>query len=227
VKVEVADSGVGIGDEQKARLFSAFREAGGGGRDFGGPGLGLAISKRLAEMMGGNMRVKSEPGKGSVFSFTLKAKRGEEAALPAEAEEPLGSFAGRRALLAEDVEINREIVLALLEPTGLAIDCAENGRAAVDLFSADPGRYDLIFMDVQMPEMDGLEAARRIRRLEAEMSPDPANARHTPIVAMTAKVFREDIEQCLAAGMDDHLGKPLDMREVAARLRKYLSTNGR
>jgi CheY-like chemotaxis protein len=126
------------------------------------------------------------------------------------------SLAAYRILLAEDVEINREIVLALLEPTGLGIDCAENGSAALELFRRRPERYDMIFMDVQMPEMDGYEATSRIRSLDSPW------AREIPIVAMTANVFREDIERCLEAGMNDHVGKPLDFEEVLACLRKYL-----
>jgi CheY-like chemotaxis protein len=118
-------------------------------------------------------------------------------------------------LLAEDVEINREIVLALLEPTLLTIRCAENGAEAVRMFSAEPGLYDMILMDVQMPEMDGYEATRRIRALD-----DP-RARAVPIIAMTANVFREDIERCLQAGMNDHLGKPLCFEEVLEKLRSY------
>ncbi|MDR2124931.1 MAG: response regulator [Desulfovibrio sp.] len=136
-------------------------------------------------------------------------------------EEPDGQadnpddFTGRCVLLAEDVEVNREIVLALLEPTGITIDCAENGDIAVDLFKAAPGRYDLIFMDMQMPEKDGLQATRSIRALDAP------EAKTIPIVAMTANVFREDIEKCLEAGMNDHLGKPLDFNEVLKILRRY------
>ncbi len=126
-------------------------------------------------------------------------------------------FAGKRILLAEDVEINREIVLALLEPTQLRIDCAKNGRQAVDMFGAAPARYDMIFMDVQMPEMDGYEATRRIRAMPL------AKAQSIPIVAMTANVFREDIEKCLDAGMNGHLGKPLDLDEVLGQLAKYLA----
>jgi PAS domain S-box-containing protein len=125
------------------------------------------------------------------------------------------AFAGYRVLLAEDVEINREIVLALLEPTGLVIDCAVNGLEALQQFSASYEPYDMIFMDIQMPDMDGYEATRRIRALETP----PV---HIPIIAMTANVFREDIEKCLAAGMDDHLGKPLDFNDVLSKLRKYL-----
>jgi CheY-like chemotaxis protein len=114
------------------------------------------------------------------------------------------------------VEINQEIVISLLEPTSLAIECAQNGAQAVRMFSAQPDRYDMIFMDVQMPEMDGYEATRRIRSLAA------ARAKEVPIVAMTANVFREDIEKCLEAGMNDHLGKPLDLGEMFDKLRRYL-----
>jgi CheY-like chemotaxis protein len=125
-------------------------------------------------------------------------------------------FAGRHILLVEDIEINREIALALLEPTGIAADCAENGVQAVAMFSAAPERYDMILMDVQMPEMDGYEATRRIR---ASGRPRAADI---PIVAMTANVFREDVEKCLAAGMNDHVGKPINMDDVLGKLRRYL-----
>jgi signal transduction histidine kinase/CheY-like chemotaxis protein len=126
------------------------------------------------------------------------------------------SFQGRRVLLAEDNEINREIVLALLEPTGLIIECAINGREAVRMFSAAPDSYDLIFMDLQMPEMDGFTATRCIRAL------DIPSAKTIPIVAMTANVFSEDVAHCLEAGMTDHVGKPLEMRVVLEKLRRYL-----
>jgi signal transduction histidine kinase/DNA-binding response OmpR family regulator len=127
-----------------------------------------------------------------------------------------GSFKGYSVLLAEDVEINREIVLALLEPTKLAIACAENGAIALQMFKDNPEKYNMIFMDVHMPEMDGYEATRRIRALEIPQ------AKAIPIVAMTANVFRQDIERCLASGMNDHIGKPLDFDEVLEKLRKYL-----
>jgi len=127
-----------------------------------------------------------------------------------------GVFAGRRILLAEDVEINREIVQTLLEPTELKIDCAENGAEAVRMFGEAPDQYDLIFMDIQMPEMDGYDATRRIRAMN-----DP-KAKTVPIVAMTANVFKEDIEKCLASGMDSHIGKPLDFGEVMSALHSYL-----
>jgi PAS domain S-box-containing protein len=127
-----------------------------------------------------------------------------------------GVFAGRRILLVEDVEINREIVQTLLEPTQLEIDCADNGIEAVRMFSEAPARYDMIFMDIQMPEMDGYEATQRIRSL------DNPKAKTVPIIAMTANVFKEDIEKCLASGMNNHVGKPLDFQEVMNRLHSYL-----
>jgi CheY-like chemotaxis protein len=131
------------------------------------------------------------------------------------------NFESFHILLAEDVDINREIVATLLEPTKLSIDYAENGAEALKMFSADPKKYAMIFMDVQMPEMDGYEATRRIRALEKTLHETEAPKR-TPIIAMTANVFKEDIERCLAAGMDDHVGKPISLDDVLAKLREYL-----
>jgi signal transduction histidine kinase/DNA-binding response OmpR family regulator len=357
ISIEVIDSGIGISGEQQARIFASFEQADSStSRKFGGTGLGLAISKRIVEMMGGNIRVESEPGKGSVFSFTIQAKAvlgehlsllspgvnwsnlrilavdddpeirrffenlaeqfrircdtacdgetaiemietkgsydvyfvdwrmpgmngielsrwitggshagpspvksvvimisvverslmekeargagvtkflskplfpssiadcineclGTETQSTAPPEETAEDFAGFRILLAEDVEINREIVLTILEPTGITIDCAENGAQAVRMFSEAQDKYAMIFMDIQMPEMDGYEATRRIRALGTPES------KRIPVIAMTANVFREDIENCLNAGMDDHVGKPLDFEEVMGKLRKYL-----
>ena len=125
-------------------------------------------------------------------------------------------FKGNKILLAEDVEINREIIEVLVEPTLLEIDCAVNGSEAVAMFEKSPDAYDLILMDVQMPEMDGYEATRRIRALPNE------RAKLIPIIAMTANVFREDVERCLAAGMNNHIGKPLDINEFFGALRRYL-----
>jgi CheY-like chemotaxis protein len=126
-----------------------------------------------------------------------------------------GIFEGHSILLVEDVEINREIVMTLLESTGLKIECAENGLEAVRMFSENPEKYDLIFMDVQMPEMDGYEATRRIRKLNAP------KAQAIPIIAITANVFREDIEKCLESGMDGHVGKPFDIDDILRQLKTY------
>ena len=127
-----------------------------------------------------------------------------------------------KILLAEDVEINREIVLSLLEPTEIVIECAVNGDEAVKMFCASPENYDMIFMDMQMPQMDGLEATRRIRESEVKFEDRNVSRRQIPIIAMTANVFREDIDKCLEAGMNDHIGKPLDFRELIEILRHYL-----
>jgi signal transduction histidine kinase/DNA-binding response OmpR family regulator len=354
LQISVADTGIGISEEQQARLFNAFQQAESGiSRRYGGTGLGLSISKHVVELMGGEIRLESLPGKGSTFTVTvslargsaqqpllapgrdwknvrvlavddmpeareifleiarglgvncdvadgsgaalalvdekgpydiyfvdwrmpgmdgaelasrLKENRGDgsvvimvtaadqadidtgagqtrpdrflskplfpsmvadtineclgvDGAIGHEApqdEDIEGIFRGRCLLLAEDVEINREIVLSLLEPTQISADCVENGLQAVEAFKGDPDRYDMIFMDMQMPEMDGLEATRRIRAL------DIPRAGTIPIIAMTANVFREDIENCLAAGMNGHIGKPLGMDEVLAQLRRYL-----
>ncbi|MDL2275128.1 response regulator [Desulfosarcina sp. OttesenSCG-928-G10] len=143
-------------------------------------------------------------------------KKRPEPRKPDEAVPDEGCFAGKRLLLVEDIDINREIAMALLEHTGIAIDCAENGRVAFDKVKAGLEAYDLILMDIHMPEQDGYETTRQIRSLDA------LKAKIIPIVAMTANVFREDVEKCLAAGMDDHLGKPLDIAEVMTKLKHYL-----
>jgi signal transduction histidine kinase/CheY-like chemotaxis protein len=220
IQVEVRDTGIGIKEEQQSLLFRPFQQVDSiMARKFEGTGLGLAISKRIVELMDGRIWVTSEPGKGSLFAFTVRMKRGKGEKTETDEnrqQDVTGLYKGRRVLLVEDMEINREIVIALLEPTLLEIDCAENGIEAVRIFGEAPQKYDLIFMDVQMPEMDGYEATRRIRAL------DCPNAKTIPIIAMTANVFREDIEKCLNAGMNDHVGKPLAIEEVLDRLYKYL-----
>jgi CheY-like chemotaxis protein/two-component sensor histidine kinase len=353
LRIEVTDNGIGISPEHHDKVFLAFEQAESGtSRNYGGTGLGLVISKRIIELMGGNIRLESELGKGSKFIFTVKVGRGKKnpgsllapgvnwknirilavddmietrnqfqdlfdhhgvkcdvasdgqealdiieergeydiyfidwrmpvmdgieltrriksrgtgrpsvvtmitAADWAQIKEeafkagvdryllkPLfpsmivdsineclgidenknedikageGEFRGKRLLLAEDIEINREILMALLENTGLTIDCAENGKEALDIIEANPDKYNIVFMDVQMPQMDGLEATRCIRALPGHLR------ENLPIIAMTANVFRSDIDACLAAGMDEHLGKPLDIDDVLEKLRKYL-----
>jgi len=232
IEISVSDTGIGINAEQQEHLFNSFQQAEiSTTRRFGGTGLGLAISRNIVEMMGGRIGVKSEPGKGSVFTFTIQAQKGANVTqsflsdgvnrsnlrvLSEEKPALAGLFSGRHILLAEDVEINREIVLALFEPTQVEIDCAENGVEAVQKFSKEPDKYDIIFMDVQMPEMDGYEATRRIRAM------DLPKAKSIPIIAMTANVFREDVEKCMAAGMNGHVGKPLNFDDVLEKLNHYL-----
>jgi len=355
VKITVTDDGIGISKEQQSRLFQSFQQAENStSRKFGGTGLGLKISKSIVEMMGGEIWIESELGKGATFAFTVQLKRSDvdkqkllgyglnwnnvrilvvesdvgtdaffkkitgefgaqcdtaltradalrlvkengaydiyfigyklpdmdalaliselkefknekgestvamftdinfnilekdakEAGVSKFVSKPLFPsniidttneilglghkhsdemtpeaevvFEGRNILLAEDVEINREIVQTLLEPTLINIDCAENGVEAVRMFTSNPDKYDMIFMDVQMPEMDGYEATRTIRGKRAEW------AKNIPIVAMTANVFKEDIEKCLESGMDGHIGKPLNYNEVIDVLEKHL-----
>ncbi|MDR2434172.1 MAG: response regulator [Treponema sp.] len=226
-RFDVTDSGIGVTEEQKARLFAPFEQADGSvSRKFGGTGLGLSISKNIVEMMGGRIWLESEPGKGSNFAFEITAEPGKgsdkQAAphnrqdLPATAEKTLaGIFAGHTILLVEDVEINREIITTLLEETGVAIDRAEDGGRAVKLFTENPAKYALILMDIHMPEMNGYEATMAIRALGGEGA-------QIPIIAMTANVFKEDIDHCLASGMNDHLGKPIELDVLIKRLRRYL-----
>ena len=354
LRIEITDNGIGISPEQQKKIFRAFEQAESGtSREYGGTGLGLVITKRIVELMGGNIWVESELGRGSQFIFTIKIRRGtkntnsmlqpgvnwenvrimaiddmmeiraqfkdlfedigikcdvaadgyeacraieergaydiyfidwrmprmdgieltrqiksnaesrqsvvimitaadweqiKEEATSAGVDKhllkPLFSsviidcvnecfgidddndkvksveeFSGKKILVAEDVAINREILIALLEDTGLIIDCAENGQQALDMVAAAPGKYNLIFMDMQMPKMDGLESARHIRAL-------PGHQREMlPIIAMTANVFKDDIDACLAAGMDDHIGKPLDFEVVMQKLYKYLKVD--
>ena len=235
LQVEVSDNGIGITDEQKARLFTAFEQADGGtARKYGGTGLGLAISKRIVEMMGGSIWVESEPGRGSKFIFTIKyendgesqrirhniARKGErQAEKPAAvsaAPKSENGYSGHAILIAEDIDINREIMSAILEDTGVEFEFAENGTEAVLLFGSQPDKYSLILMDIQMPEMDGYEATRLIRSIEV------GAAQTVPIVAMTANVFKEDIDRCIASGMNSHLGKPVDTAELFGMLDEYL-----
>jgi len=228
IRVTIRDSGIGISEEQQRKLFRSFQQADSKtSRMFGGTGLGLAISKNIVEMMGGKIRIQSEPGKGSAFSFTFKAKRGEAAheadAHHGETDNDFsGIFEGYKILLAEDVEINREIIDTLIEPTLLKMDCAENGAEAVEMFEKTPGEYDLILMDVQMPGMDGYQATLKIREIESDRRIFEGTHTKVPIIAMTANVFREDIEKCLAVGMNGHIGKPIDVQEFFIMMQKYL-----
>lgn len=226
IRVEVKDDGIGMTYEQQKRLFQVFEQADGGiTRKYGGSGLGLAICKKILNALGGDIWVKSKPNQGSCFYFEITAGLGEiiEEIIKANKSEPeivetANNFHGCTILLAEDVEINREIIEIMLEDTEIKIVNAENGQIALDKFSEDPLGYDLILMDVQMPIMDGITATKRIRESNAK------NAKSIPIVAMTANAFKEDIDVCLAAGMNDHIGKPINMEYAFNILRKYLKS---
>jgi PAS domain S-box-containing protein len=232
LRVMISDTGIGVTEEQKDHLFEQFEQAESSTtRKYGGTGLGLAISKKIVAKMNGSIGVVSAPGEGSTFFFTVKMKCAKtpvgalsegEAVAPAAPDTAghSGHLKGYRLLLVEDVEVNREIVNALLEDSQIDVDCAEDGLQAVEMFTGNPGRYNIIFMDVQMPVMDGYEATRRIR------ASDIPEAKTIPIIALTANVFREDIEKALEAGMDGHLGKPLNHKEMLAALSTYLPRSG-
>ena len=221
LRFEVQDNGIGISKEQQARLFNPFEQADGSiSRNFGGTGLGLAISKNIIDLMGGEIWVESEIGAGACFIFTVWASEAERSVLQHKpnsrsAEGEPNEFAGCRILLAEDIDINREVILALLEDSGAAIDIAENGRIAYEMYMLAPKRYHMIFMDLQMPEMDGLASTVAIR------SSGLPSAGSIPIIAMTANVFKEDIDSCLKAGMNGHIAKPIDIARVKEVIRTY------
>ena len=230
IRIEVADSGIGISPEQQSKLFSAYNQADRTiAKQFGGTGLGLAISKRIIEMMQGTIWIESELGKGAKFIFTLKMKKGkgtaaaatEAAGAPAPAAVPSVKatdlhLQGYTILAAEDMDFNREVLSKYLEKTGVTIDYAENGKEAVEKFKVNYEKYCMILMDINMPEMDGDEATKIIRAL------DIPKAKEIPIVAMTADVFKEDVEKCLSVGMNDHISKPIVPKIIYAKIKQHL-----
>ena len=221
----VSDSGIGMSPEQLARVFEPFTQADASTtRKYGGTGLGLSICRELVELMRGSIRASSQQGSGSSFHVVLPLQHDSKATGPSPASAvgtPCARTSARftaHVLLAEDNMINQEIARALLEDMGLRVDVAEDGQMAVDM--AKKHRYDLIFMDMQMPVMDGLHSTRLMRALSVE---EPYRwLGEVPIVAMTANAMQEDRKNCLDAGMNDHLGKPLDPALLRATLAQWL-----
>jgi len=226
LRVEVRDSGIGITLEQQKKLFSAFEQLDGSiTRKYGGTGLGLSICKKILHALDGNIWVISDPDQGSCFFFeleadlsgpvnTLSSQSPEQST--ADTVETKHDWKKYTILFAEDVEINREIVEIALGDTGVKIVSVENGEQAVEKFSLDADKYDLILMDVQMPVMDGLSATKLIRTM------DYPRAKAIPIIAMTANAFTEDINVCKRAGMNEHVAKPIAMDAFFGVLEKYL-----
>jgi PAS domain S-box-containing protein len=218
IRIAVRDTGIGIPADRQQMLFQKFQQLDSSTtRKHGGTGLGLAISKQLVELMGGTLSLVSQVGEGSTFSIELPLR--VNPLLRAEPKEgkrkepgALLSFAGRRVLLVEDNIVSQKVGAAMLGKLGCRVDVAANGREALGMISQ---LYDLIFMDCQMPEMDGYEATGDIRKREGV-------ARHTPIIALTAAAMVEDRERCLQAGMDDYVSKPFQAAQLREMLGKYL-----
>ena len=221
IAFEVVDTGIGITAEQMSRLFQPFVQAETStARRFGGTGLGLAISRQLIELMGGSIDVVSNPGEGSRFMFTVRlsppASAGDHPAVLAESLEGHERLlAGRRILLVDDHQMNRNVAEAALRRFGAEVDVAGDGAEAVEQFA--PGRYDAVVLDVRMPKLDGYDAARQLRQIENDhMAPK------TPILALTADAMVEDRERAIAAGMDKQLGKPFRMVELGEMLAELI-----
>jgi signal transduction histidine kinase/ActR/RegA family two-component response regulator len=222
IQFEVEDSGIGISDAEQKRLFERFAQAEPStARRYGGTGLGLAICRKLVAYWNGDIGVRSEPGQGSVFWFTLEVAGRE---ISKDVNVPVGSAEmargvsalGARVLLVDDNPVNQKVGLRFLDRLGCATVCASDGREAVQLFQAGD-RFDVVLMDCHMPELDGWMATSEIREIEAA-----ACIAHTPIVALTASVFERDKQRCLAAGMDDFLAKPISLVHLEAALRRWI-----
>ncbi len=224
LRFEVRDSGIGISPDKQDKIFSAFSQADGSTtRKFGGTGLGLAICRQLVELMGGTIGLESKEGEGSVFWFTLILPLGNvEKSITVSQDNPLHDAAVRftaNVLVAEDNVTNQIVARGMMEQAGLTVDMVDNGQKAVA--AAENGAYDLIFMDCQMPVMDGYEATGRIRRMEQQFGTP-----RVPIIALTAHAMKGDREHCLAVGMDDYLSKPFSEQQLITLLRKWLHDCG-
>lgn len=215
---QVRDDGIGIAPEKQQLIFRQFEQADNSeNARKQGTGLGLAISRRIVRMMDSDIKLESEPGKGSSFSFNVKLQpvSGEKTTVTSQPEEI--SFPGKRILVVEDNELNMEIICTILENYGIETEQAVNGKEAVRRMEESvPGYYDMIFMDIMMPEMDGLEATRTIRNL------DRKDCKKIPIYAMSANAFDEDVKRSLASGMNGHLSKPVNLQVLEKTLQKVL-----
>ncbi|MCW5211023.1 response regulator, partial [Desulfobulbus sp. N3] len=217
----VIDTGIGMDDEQIGRVFQSFTQADSSiTRQYGGSGLGLVISQRLVEKMGGKILVESEPGKGSCFHFMLPFASGDLEKTRAKEKkeearnnpEDISLLEGKKVLLVEDNAFNRELATILLKRKKLVVAQAEHGKEALDFLSSE--EVDCVLMDIQMPVMDGYTACREIR--------NQSKFRKLPIIAMTANVMESDVAKSFEAGMNDHIGKPLDEEEVFKTLMRWI-----
>jgi CheY-like chemotaxis protein/two-component sensor histidine kinase len=215
--VAVRDEGVGIKKDKLQSIFEAFsQEEASTSRKYGGTGLGLSISSRLVQLLGGELKVKSKLGEGSVFYFTIPVEIGEE--IQKESEEDLSGdvFKGKKILLVEDIKTNQQIMKILIEKVGMSIDIANDGLEAIEMFTK--GKYDCVLMDENMPNMNGLEATHEIITYEKDNKLE-----HTPIIALTGNAVDGDRERLMAAGMDEYLNKPIDKEKLYKQIASFVS----
>ena len=221
LRFTMKDTGVGMSEEFIPKLFEPFsQEDATTTNRYGGSGLGLALTKNMVDLMGGTISVESRKGSGTTFTVTILLKKSDHIEASDNENETVAavSLAGLHVLLAEDVEMNAEIMTDLLEMEDITSEWAENGRRAVELFEQnEPGHFDVILMDMRMPVMDGLAATRTIRKL------DRPDAAEIPIIALTANAFEEDVKACLDAGMDGHISKPVDIEKLKELLGTLLA----
>ena len=220
VRYRISDTGIGMSEEFQTRIFEEFSQENDGARtSYKGTGLGMAIAKKYVDLMGGKIEVSSRRGIGSIFTVEIPLLIAEQ--VLAEKEEKSRKdmdLHGLHVLLAEDNDLNAEIAVALLEEQGLIVTRTADGKAALAQFcNTDPGTFDLILMDIMMPEMNGYETTKAIRNL-----PDRPDGKKIPIIAMTANAFAEDVQAALDAGMDDHVAKPVDMEILTSVIAKYI-----
>ena len=220
LRFEVRDTGIGLAPAQKERIFGAFQQGDASTtRRYGGTGLGLSISKQLVYLMGGQIGADGRPGRGSVFwcIISLPPVQPGVTAHPRTGSSGIASPLGqtKRVLVVEDTPVNRKVICRMLQRLKLEVDTADDGQYAVDMWQ--PGRYAMVFMDVQMPRLDGLDATHAIRRMEDR-------SRRVPIVALTANAMLGDRERCLAAGMDDYLSKPVAFKELKRVVIEWMGT---
>ncbi len=220
IMFRVVDTGIGIALDALEKLFVAFEQGSAQvAREYGGTGLGLSISQSIVHMLGGEIKVSSQVGEGSCFEFAIWLEEARFEPTAAQQQGPHHLYNGKRALLVDDVRINRVIVIEQLKDTGLEIDEADDGDVALAMFTASPANYyDVIFMDIQMPRMNGYEAARAIRNLNRD------DAQEVIIIAMTANAFREDVEEAILNGMNAHLPKPIRLEKLTEMLDQFLIT---